>query len=169
MAVSDITKEWNKKLQKKYFFSETPDWQGFFDEITPNDRHIVFDDFYQFRDQLGNPLEGMSYLPDKLLYNSTITEIDIPENVYKIGDNCFQNSKLIICRISGPVKDLPQFSFSGCSELRELYLPDTIQEIGYNAFKDCNDDLKIFSKKTGRRIISNEQEIDFLKNHFVED
>lgn len=109
------------------------------------------------------------YLPDKLLEGSTLPEIELPANITKLGRDCFKDSKLTLCKILGPVKELPVNCFKGCLELKTLYLPETITSIEFGAFSNCNPEMKIISKKTGRKIMVNKQDLDFLLTHFVED
>ena len=58
--------------------------------------------------------------------------------------------------------------FQNCISLKELYLPNTISQIGLDAFSKCNDEIKIVSEKTGRNIKTTEAQIQFLRDHFVE-
>lgn len=167
--MDEITKKWYKQLRVKYLLGEHGDWQGFFDDIIPSERHIVFDDIYSVRDQLENPLDYMMYLPDNMLENSTLPEIELPANITKLGKNCFKDSQLTLCKILGPVKELPTNCFRGCEQLQTLYLPETITSIEFGAFTDCNTQMRIFSKKTGRKIMVNKSDLDFLLSHFVED
>jgi len=47
-------------------------------------------------------------------------------------------------------------------------LPDTVDKIGRNAFSGVYPQIKIISNKTGRKIMVNQQDIPFFKDHFVQ-
>ena len=167
---SEVTKAIYKKLMYKYFKPGTnPNWQAFFSEVPYKDLPTVAKDFYDIRNVPGfmNFLDYLEYLPDGMFRGTTIPEMDLPKNIVEIGASCFENSDLVRCKILGPVKEIPQNCFKGCAELKELYLPETIVKIGSNAFQGC-DNVKIFSKKTGRNIRTTQNQLEFLSNHFVE-
>jgi len=169
MAFQDKTKEIVKNLKRKYFYDEIPNWQGFFDEIKPNERTYPATDFYLEKEKYGNFLDEMTYLPAKLFMDSGITSIVIPKNVDEIENNCFQNSNIEDCTIQGPIKTIPSYCFKDCKNLIELHLPETITKIEIGAFEGCNDNVKIYMKKTGKRISLPKKEYDFLINHLVEE
>lgn len=169
MAFQEKTKEIVKNLRKKYFYDEIPDWQGFFDEVKPLERTYPATDFYLEKDKYGNFLDEMTYLPARLFMNSGIDSIVIPKNVVEIGDNCFQNSNIIDCVIQGPIRTIPSDCFKNCKNLLEIHLPETVNKIESGAFDGCNDDVKIYMKKTGKRILLTKKEYDFLVNHLVEE
>ena len=151
MELNDITRQQIKK-NKKYFMSEIPNWEAFFEAVDENQRGIVAGDLYQYRDEigLGNFIDHLTYLPNKLFYGSVISDIELPVNITEIGNQCFANCKdLLSCKILGPVKELPINCFYDCQNLKEVFLPDTVVKIASGAFDGCtNDELKIYSKKT---------------------
>ena len=169
--LNDVTRQQIKK-NKKYFMNEIPNWEAFFEAVNENQRGIVAGDLYQYRDEigLGNFLDYLKYLPNKMFYGSIISEIELPSNITEIGNQCFANCKdLLSCKIDGPVKEIPVGCFSGCQNLKEVLLPETVVKIGTDAFKDCtNGEFKIYSKKTGRNIRTSQGQIQFLQDHFAE-
>ena len=86
MELNKITKDAVKK-NRKYFSTETPNWEAFFDAIPAAERGVVASDFYNYMEELdlGNFLEHLTYLPDRMFAGSNIIDITLPENIKEIG------------------------------------------------------------------------------------
>lgn len=97
--------------------------------------------------------------------NSKITSVTIPASVDEIGEGAFYACKAITkvtiqnsttssesssaCFCAGEVEEqivereysdlttIPSFCFFNCNNLKELVLPESIEEIGYEAFNGC--------------------------------
>ena len=71
--------------------------------------------------------------------NSKLREIELPEGIIEIGDNCFENcTALKKINIKEGLKRIGTNAFAG-SGVAEVKLPESIIEIGYGAFNNCKD------------------------------
>ena len=67
-----------------------------------------------------------------------LKEIDIPANIVSIGDSAFKGcDKLEIVKMHDGLKKIGAYAFSENHALHELTIPDTVEEIGCNAFADA--------------------------------
>jgi len=86
---------------------------------------------------------------DAFRNNSSITEIEIPIYVKKIGEYSFANctrlkkavlqvgDKEIYYSLWRGLEDLPHSLFEGCVSLESIYLPETVTSMGEDVFKGC--------------------------------
>ena len=70
------------------------------------------------------------------------TNIYIPVNingnpVTAIGENAFQDSKIVNVIISDNIKNIGDYSFQRCSELTSIAIPDTVTYMGKYSFYGC--------------------------------
>lgn len=67
-----------------------------------------------------------------------IEELIIPETVTRIESEAFRDVR--VSRISFPVrlKSIPSFACPGCYQLKQVEIPDSVEEIGYGAFLYCH-------------------------------
>lgn len=71
--------------------------------------------------------------------NYRLKEIELPEGIIEIGDNCFENCEALKkIDIKEGLKKIGENSFAG-SGVEEVKLPESITEIGYGAFNNCKD------------------------------
>lgn len=71
--------------------------------------------------------------------NSGLREIELPEGIIEIGDNCFENCEALKkIYIKDGLKKIGENSFAGAG-VEEVKLPESITEIGYGAFNNCKD------------------------------
>lgn len=107
-----------------------------------------------------NPLEHMTYIPQYYLTGSKQLSIDIPENVTTILENVFVDSsirkftlpkhitdirdgafntatRLIELDISEYQDNIPSMMCYGCTNLRKVILPNTVEYIASNSFSLC--------------------------------
>lgn len=83
-------------------------------------------------------MNNMIKIPDWLFYNSKIEDIIIPDTVTKIGDYAFSLcSDLTSITIPDSVTCIGNYAFSGCSSLESIKLPDSVDRISEGAFYDC--------------------------------
>ena len=116
--------------------------------------------------------EGMTWLPGYILAGcsgfttviipETVTEIgkgafrdcsrlksiEIPESVTEIGSHTFSNTKLGSIRVPDTVTDMGDHVFSGCTELKEVTLPNIRQNIMAGMFEGCTSLEKIVLPET---------------------
>ena len=71
--------------------------------------------------------------------NSGLREIELPEGIIEIGDNCFENC--IALKKINIKEGLKRIGINACahSGLEEVKLPESIIEVGNGAFNNCND------------------------------
>lgn len=80
---------------------------------------------------------------DKLNDYCGLRTINIPDGIKRIGDNAFNDcSNLTLEKRGGSsfgrsVTYIGATAFSGCVSLSEIYFPDTLEEIGKEAFYGC--------------------------------
>ena len=80
--------------------------------------------------------------------NSRLREIELPEGIIEIGDNCFENcTALKKINIKEGLKRIGINAFAH-SGLEEVKLPESIIEIGNGAFNNCKDlyDINLLSE-----------------------
>lgn len=67
-----------------------------------------------------------------------MTGITFPDSIRQIGEYAFSNCmELKKVTIPKGVKEIPEFAFSGCTELSTVKFHDSITKIGESAFLDC--------------------------------
>ena len=87
---------------------------------------------------INDPAEILGYIPDSYLYESTITNYKIPDNVTSIGSSAFYNcSTLTEIVIPDSVTSIDYRVFSSCSSLTSVMIPDGVMSIGQYAFYNC--------------------------------
>ncbi len=80
-------------------------------------------------------------ISERAFYYSTITDVDIPGSVDKIRASAFLHSKnLKRITIREGTRIIEREAFAGCSALKTLILPNTIQSIGIRAFHALDGD-----------------------------
>jgi hypothetical protein len=84
--------------------------------------------------------------------NPALTEIIIPDSIFKIGARAFAFSpKLARVTLGNNLAAIPPRAFYECTSLKEIVLPDSVTTISENAFSDCTA-LKTIT--LGRRLAS---------------
>lgn len=68
----------------------------------------------------------------------SITKIELPENVIKVGNGTFTNCKnLKEVKLGSLVEELDVECFSGCSAIESIVIPENVSMIGDRAFQSC--------------------------------
>lgn len=102
---------------------------------------------------------NLTSIPNNLFYQAGLTSIEIPENVKTIGSSAFSKSKLNTVNLPSSMESIGSYAFSynlfttitipegieyisgatfsGCSNLKSVFLPKTLKNIGYDAFSAC--------------------------------
>ena len=77
---------------------------------------------------------------------TSLTEINIPDNVSTIGNAAFENcSGLTSVVIPNSVTSIETNAFFGCTGLTEIILPQNLKTIGYDTFRGCDNLLSVVS------------------------
>ncbi len=116
---------------------------------------IVHDNMIIDKNEYNNYLDLsqriISELDDRI--STSITSIDIPDNVTWIGDSAFEgyyNLKYI--KISTSVTKIGENAFRDCASLTSIEIPNSVTEIGRNAFSGCTSLTSIVVPKSVTKI-----------------
>lgn len=81
---------------------------------------------------------GLKEIGSGWFYNTSITEIVIPNSVTKIGDGAFSDcSNLREIVLPKSIETLGQRVFWNCTKLTSIIIPDSVLEIPSMVFSDC--------------------------------
>ena len=85
-----------------------------------------------------NPLNHMSYVPTRYLYESLIDNIDIPSNIERISKyafaRCYGLSDVVLPE---GLKFIDEGAFMNCCLMESITLPSTLEVIDFGAFQGC--------------------------------
>lgn len=78
-------------------------------------------------------------------YTGTAKTVSVPASVESIGEEAFANhSEIEVLQFKGnQVTDISYRAFAGCSGIKVISLPDSVQELGSGVFSDCTSLKKI--------------------------
>ena len=99
-------------------------------------------------------IDGILFKNDGTLVKYPVAKSDveyvIPSNVYIIGENAFDNSKLENVSIPESVVQIGSSAFSSCVNLRKLSIPNSVESVGSMAFYECKNlqDISMSSEVT---------------------
>lgn len=86
-----------------------------------------------------NPLDHMSYVPERFSDSSSITEIEIPNCIKRIRVSAFAAcSKLETISIPSSVKRIESSAFYACKSLKTVDLEEGLEWIGAGSFQFCS-------------------------------
>ncbi|GEM_PF-3268659 len=85
---------------------------------------------------------GVTRIGNRAFASSIISSITIPGSVEFIGENAFAGTFLEGVTIQNGVTEIGDKAFAGCSWLRSVNFPASLQKIGNESFADCFRDLK---------------------------
>ena len=101
-----------------------------------------------------------------LSYTGNDTEVSIPDDVYYIADNAFEdNTKVVTINLHNGVNIIGNEAFSGCINLKNLNNPEGITSIGAYAFNNtsfllsstddvlCVNNIAVYSKAAGKVVL----------------
>ncbi len=85
-------------------------------------------------------------------YNGKQTNVKIPNKieqlpVLKIGENAFSDTKVKSVTLPSSCVEIDWFAFYGCYALSTVYIPESIEAIGYGAFDSCSKGLTIYGSR----------------------
>lgn len=94
-----------------------------------------------------------------------LTRIEVPEGVTKIVDYAFNNSNLEEIKLPSTLQEIGDFAFSYCVKLKQIQISDNIKKIGYDAFYGCTElealVQNLYSKTTINLIDDNIKDLRF--------
>lgn len=108
--------------------------------VTQNYDGAIFD-LFPYADSMNVEIsKNATSIPEGLFSNTTITEIEIPNSVVKIGEGAFAScQELESVTIGNSVNVIGASAFEDCPMLSEINLPNGLKEIGNDAFAYCTD------------------------------
>lgn len=137
-----------------------------------------------------NPLEFMTFIPNKFFYGMNIKGVTIPNTITTIGNSAFESStiqdvymsdsvvdmgrnvfrgcsELVKIRLSKGLTEIPDGTFANCTNLTKIFIPDAVTFIGRDAFENCNNILigANFRKDPNNKIQFMKSDIEFYKQH----
>ena len=96
--------------------------------------------------------EGLSEIGPYAFENcQSLTEIVLPDSVWRVGDGAFKNSGLKKIRTSAGLKELGSSAFER-TPISSFFMPSGIEVIGERCFASCRDLKRIFLPKSIKRI-----------------
>lgn len=66
-----------------------------------------------------------------------ITKVIVEEGITSIANNAFENTKIREVVLPNTIEEIGEAAFSGCEHLREINLPEGLRRIGRSAFLNC--------------------------------
>ena len=97
------------------------------------------DDFTTYATAISNLPSGGGGDDLKKLIDRTITSIDIPSGITKIGQNAFSNcTGLTSVTIPNTVTIIDTYAFQSCTGLTSITIPNSVTSIGNQCFYNCN-------------------------------
>ena len=113
------------------------EWIEFFDNAPNGTAGVIYESGIDF-------LTKITELKHVAFYRSSITSIELPDNITTIGNECFERCENLQ-RISfgNSIKELPSFCCAGCPELVDVELGVNVNTIGSYAFDGCTNLEKI--------------------------
>lgn len=69
--------------------------------------------------------------------NSTISTVEVPNEIFTIGISAFKNSAISNITLSQNLRTIDGQAFYGCTVLNNIILPSTLRTIGEQAFENC--------------------------------
>ncbi len=109
--------------------------------IIPNDCEFTYFNANAFS---GTPFEAEIFSNEYTVFGKNTLfsyagsgEFTIPENITYIVDQCFMMSGLEKINFNDKLRDIPFYSFSNCTELKEVVIPDSVENIETGAFAGC--------------------------------
>lgn len=82
---------------------------------------------------------GLREIEEDVFWGTQITAIDLPESLEKLGDGAFSMTRIKKIKLPSKLKVIGKDTFANCEELKEVILPDGLEEIGVLAFGDIFD------------------------------
>jgi len=100
--------------------------------------------------------EGFTDIPEDIFNlgynNSALTEVVLPEGLKTIGDNAFWGAELKEIYIPGSVEYIGEKAFAYCNELEKAVIGEGAEELGDSTFYNCVSLMEVSLPSTLKRI-----------------
>lgn len=81
--------------------------------------------------------EELTFIDRDCFQSSGLEEIALPNSLREVAHGCFSGCKNLTKVVFGSnVTKIDTYVFNGCSKLKNVSLPESLQEIGYHTFTD---------------------------------
>ena len=157
----------NVRLIKDKKYTQIYDLLQDIDNNASNSSCDIINCFTEMMFKIGeNPFEGMEEIYYDAGRDLSITNLIIPDSVIIIGDNAFENCKLLKnVKFSKNLESIGYKAFGDCNKLQHLNIPNSVTYIEESAFTNC---INLKSIKLGTNIEKLEMDIFYncknLKN-----
>lgn len=168
------------------------DIDGLFDHISDTD--IALFTAYIFENNRGLIImKHLSKLYENMFLKCKLDTLMIPKNIQYLEDGCFdcigvkhiifENSNLRLLPkyafgnnltkclesvdLPKGLKVLPAYCFDECKNLKEVFLPDSLELIGKGAFNGCDKVKLIANFRKDKKIKAPKEDFEFFKRHLV--
>ena len=92
--------------------------------------------------------DGVRWIADGACRGNCFTEIILPKSVERIGDSAFAYSDIKSITLNEGLLYIGEGAFGVCRRLTELYLPDSVESVGYG-FADDNVKIEAYAEAEG--------------------
>lgn len=167
-------------------FLKRNDYNGFFRNISSRNRAEIIDflcesgiDFGKYLRNIDNELfsftsklrvlniPNVEKIGADAFKQSSIEEISQCDNLEQLSKRAFYGSKLNKIDLPEGIQMIPDECFAYCTDLQEIFIPDSVTAIGYHAFDGC-DNIKILANpRTGKKLKCAQADVEFLKKHLM--
>lgn len=80
---------------------------------------------------------SVTFIGDNAFADSDITDVTIPETVTNMGNGVFKESSIEKVEFLASMSDINPETFEKCYNLKDVYIKNGVELIGYDAFLDC--------------------------------
>lgn len=80
---------------------------------------------------------SVTFMGDNAFADSDITDVTIPETVTNMGNGVFKESSIEKVEFLASMSDINPETFEKCYNLKDVYIKNGVELIGYDAFLDC--------------------------------
>ena len=191
LSQSEINRAQEIGRNNKNYLSNN-DIEGLFNSISENEMRIFT--AYVFEKNRGNIImKHLSKLYRSMFSKCDLDTLIIPKNIQYLEDGCFdcigvkhiifENSNLRLLPkyafgnnltkclesvdLPNGLKVLPAYCFDECKNLKEVFLPDSLELIGKGAFNGCDKVQLIANFRKDKKIKAPKEDFEFFKKHLV--
>lgn len=148
--MSTLPFEVKEFIEQNIDLIEEKRWDEVYDNATFNLDSESTGKFTEAMLKLGiDPLseQGLDWIPDYYLSDSSIIDFKIPKIVHSLGEGCFSYSSLQRIIIPKSVETLRDYVFYECSKLTDIMFLGDVKDIGSDIFYGHSVDLIVKCKE----------------------